>query len=470
MFGKQTDSTGVYTKIWVAVKLPPARSLSSCFTEDIRLSLQNTFQKYVDEIHRGFTAIKWNETEDSAMEYMEKKIYHIVNCCVEATLRDPNQTCSWCFTQFDDAMSILENDGYFDFGRMLEYMSGEELKISIDTHQYSNINSKYNIVFKTKDGSKEYNFTDALEYYKVNYVSSSVGLSIDVKLYDDIPNDILCFKEDNTSAMVRKNNAPTEKIVLLNYQKGKKCFVKIDANSIELPKYIVNLYWNQENWSFGQMHKIGDTQNEISGIMEKAYEDASIIWQKNSFDIFKYNEVHDDQELEGLAFTESSIFFNVIKYAFGLNMHFGGEVTFSPIPFQKKEIKCFYNDCNIGRKYGNFINIGIIGDVKKKEFKSKQFILGYTLAHEIAHLLTLRGLYLMQIGGETFPLGYDWENTKNIDEESGGHFNPPEFGTNLLVSRDHRGGIPKPSSKINDLESLNKESIYLIVKFIISTL
>ncbi len=472
LFGKQTDSTGVYNKIIVELKLPPERSLSICFTEKLKNSLETTLQRYVDNEHDEYTAIKWNITEEVTMEYLESKIYHIVNCCVPPTLRDPNQTCSWCFTQFDDAMSMLENEGYFDFGNMLEYLYGQKLNIAIDTHSYTKINSSYQILFKDEQGNYEYNFTDALEYYKENYVSSSVGLDINVKLYDDIPNDILCYGDDNTSAMPYVNSSSKIEIVVLNYHKGVKVYAKADVGN-ELPQYVVNLYANKDHWKKGGLSNIAESKQDISSIMLQAFNDAKNIWAKNGYDMFQYNEIKNNDELNELQFTKKSIFYNFIKYVIGHRSHPFGMIWFVESngkigQIQKKEVSIDLKD---DTPYGNFVNIGVVGDRSSRWlFKLSQYKIGYTLAHEMAHLLSLRGLYLIKVYHHD-QIPPDFPASTYKIEENGGHFNPPTWKINLLTHGKYYGSIKLPKNgEFTDLEKMNRETIFLITIFIKSTL
>ncbi len=470
LFGKQTDSTGVYSKIIVELKLPPERSLSTCFTEKLKNSLEATLQRYVDNEHDEYTSIKWNITEKSTMDYLESKIYHIVNCCVPPTFRDPDQSCSWCFTQFDDAMSMLENDGYFDFGKMLENISEKELNVAVDTHSYTKINSSYQILFKDKNGSSEYNFTDALEYYKENYVSSSVGLDITVKLYDDIPNDILCYGDNNASAMPQASSSPKIKIVVLNYYEGVKVYVKADVGDV-LPQYVVNLYANKDFWLEDGLYGIAESKTDISSIMLQAFIDAKSIWEKNGYDMFQFNEIENINELNALQFTRKSIFYNFVKYAIGIHAGNLGMTwfieSFNIGNIQKKEL-AFDSDKEL---YGNFVNIGVVGARSSRElFNEDQYEIGYVLAHEMAHLLSMRGLYLIKLSHNQLP-AYMPASTYNINNSAAGHFNPPIWETNLLVGKNHRGSIIKPKNgEFPDVEKMNRETIFLITIFIQSTL
>ncbi len=93
LFGKQTDSTGVYSKIWVEVKLPETGRLS-CMTQTQRKLLKTViYTKVNDENLTKNPYVYWSKEMD-AMKYMEQRIIKEVDCC-DLTYRD-STTCTTC--------------------------------------------------------------------------------------------------------------------------------------------------------------------------------------------------------------------------------------------------------------------------------------------------------------------------------------------------------------------------------------
>ena len=111
LFGKQTDSKGVYSKIWVELKLPTTGNFE-CFTSTQYNLMQNTLFVKVESEYRYFNKIPtyFAKSEIFGMEYLKQRIIEMVECC-QSTARNPDDSCSGC-PNADDILTYYESEGY----------------------------------------------------------------------------------------------------------------------------------------------------------------------------------------------------------------------------------------------------------------------------------------------------------------------------------------------------------------------
>ena len=189
MFGKQTDSTGVYTKIWVAVKLPETGRLS-CLSETQRKLIKTVvYSKVNDENITKVPNIYWAKEKD-AMDYLTKRIIKAVDCC-DLPYRE---SCSTCLGD-DEIEFLLTNDGFF------------ERNISIVSQDYNappghlNIHGLLN--YKLQIGSDD--FIPFEEMVKYDSLMQTYGLTFEGFITD---NYSTCSEEfDNIDSMFSNTTA-----------------------------------------------------------------------------------------------------------------------------------------------------------------------------------------------------------------------------------------------------------------------
>ncbi len=113
LFGKQTDSTGVYNKIWVEVKLPET-NIFECYTEEERAFIPLRILSKLNETYdkMGRNAFYYAEAEISGMNKLIKIINKAKECCYVSALREPDE-CPSC-PDNDEIKTILERYGFFN--------------------------------------------------------------------------------------------------------------------------------------------------------------------------------------------------------------------------------------------------------------------------------------------------------------------------------------------------------------------
>lgn len=112
LFGKQSDKTGMYTKFWLALKLPNSGNFE-CYTETQYNLLQNTILAKVEEdyLKSGKIPSNYANAEVAGMNYLKQRIIDMVDCC-QPTLRNPDESCNGC-PKSEDILTFYQ-DGTFD--------------------------------------------------------------------------------------------------------------------------------------------------------------------------------------------------------------------------------------------------------------------------------------------------------------------------------------------------------------------
>ncbi len=102
LFGKQTDSTGVYSKIWVEVKLPETGKFS-CMEENMLEGLHAQLGYILNSgAHLWFN---FAENEKNAMKTLESFVKRNIHCCDPETRRNESMVYRE-FIQYDSLITL----------------------------------------------------------------------------------------------------------------------------------------------------------------------------------------------------------------------------------------------------------------------------------------------------------------------------------------------------------------------------
>ncbi len=445
LIGREVNELGK-SRLRYDIKLPSQIfSINSCFTREyIEIVMSALNSKYSNiEAKDMFLSLKKSITE------IGSKIFNNLNCCT--TNRNPTPSCSWCKYDMDEVAAQLEQDGYFDFSRILKLLTGwNDYKIEIKDTVYSTINSNFKISYI--NGIETYNLTDILEAFIKKYEPNGI---VNIKYFDDIQStqNVECYFED---VALRLSGTYYEEVVALNYNKEKRIFIKLNYNKdycdqIDLFYYNASKHENHPK----KMENINDlcTNSNIEAARGRMEE----IWDYNNFNgQFKFNKVENTNSKETVILDKINLFMNFISYL----SYTHGRVAFFPADglILDKDIS------NAG--YGCWVNF-------EPHSNLDPCGPGHTFAHEIAHALTIRGSRYMQ--PENYLEVPKLAKTHTIEKIDGGHM---DWNANLLCRGERPFGssykFVQPveascGSDFNDYDKLNHESLYLIYKFLASS-
>ncbi len=113
LFGKQTDKTGIYTKIWVELKLP-TEGRFRCWTETQRSVVQLTLQGAADGIENP-GLLGYHDLEKGGMKALKANILSLLACCT-----DNNNTCNGNI-DYEEIVPYLISQGF-------EYVNSYKIK------------------------------------------------------------------------------------------------------------------------------------------------------------------------------------------------------------------------------------------------------------------------------------------------------------------------------------------------------
>ncbi len=112
LFGKQTDSTGVYSKIWVEVKLPET-NIFECYTDAdinyINSSVKNATEKSFNSGKKY--PFEFANAEKKGIYELHKIIEKAKICCYQGTVRRESN-CYMCPDDLDNIMAMMEENGF----------------------------------------------------------------------------------------------------------------------------------------------------------------------------------------------------------------------------------------------------------------------------------------------------------------------------------------------------------------------
>lgn len=432
IFGRVSSSNRLYSSIVLKLNLPPALSLSQCFTEIYRSSLENTLYTNLNQFNFSNNLSEYFRGEISTMNVLKSKLDHIINCC---NVRAEEGSCSYCFYEIDDAIASLNNSGYFDLKKLFENLYGIQLNVELNSKTYTDISSNFEIILINSDNNIEYHLTDELENYKINYTDNNI-FDVTVTLFDDDvqTEDIDCFEEEGlVRNHKRTSSVYSEQIVILKYKNNIQIFTKDIIDLVfKLPVYLYN---NSKK-----------TNDFMFPIMDLAFADANNIYLKNNLDIFIYDQIENEVEYNNETLNKREILYNFLFLPPGINCPIGRTSFLTGLDLEMdKSPDCFS---------GSFIDINKL---------DKSYEIGFTLAHEILHALTIRGSRLIGVD-HGFPESIqDWACCKD------GHFN---WQNNLLMSGPElqkKGGFPTRNyNALDDREKILPEAMFFVLKSIFS--
>ncbi len=110
LFGKQTDSTGVYSKIWVEVKLPTTGRFScpeSDYYDLVEYKVKRaTINKYNEFNNNPF---EYHNAEIAGIEKLKEFVEKIIGCCA---IENRDESCIFCSWNTTDAVDNLHLKGF----------------------------------------------------------------------------------------------------------------------------------------------------------------------------------------------------------------------------------------------------------------------------------------------------------------------------------------------------------------------
>lgn len=418
----------------------PLEGFNSCFTESFYNTLNNTLMSYCNNeiVKNQDYAISIKET----IKYCTKKLNKILYCC-ENGLR--SEECSVCNLTIEEISADLEAKGYFELSTIFDLCEHSKFNVTLNTKEYLNINSEVEIIFSNPETT--YNFTDALE----DFLNDKNNYEVNVKIYDDnISSQDICYEEE--VSLFNKNGLRNtidynQNIVVLNYFDEKKVYVKLDVEKKPcdpLPVYLADKS-HEENDQFKRF-----TKSELYKLMDITFNHCQHIYDKNGFaNLFAFAKIKTNEELDALVMDD----FNIIYFFRDQNGHScvqGVTEFYLPNDFGLALNKDAWNNCE---RYGSTINL-VMHDVKGQPFQ-----LGFTLAHEILHVLTIRGARLMKMPQRDFCNEIHINNCGN-----GGHLNDKE---NLLCGGDFCiGDAPPKSPYLHNKETIDHRALYLMMHYL----
>ena len=170
----------MHSNLFVKFNLPPKDSLTPCFNLKILASIETSKANRLNGTIY-FSLEKYYSQEYAALKSIHEKFSHLINCC--DLQRSSIEQCGECSIMIDDAISMLENDSFCNINNAIESILEMNLKVRIETKDYSGINSDYNIIFFNEIDSVEYSLTDGLEYYRLNYTDTN-EFNVNIYIFD----------------------------------------------------------------------------------------------------------------------------------------------------------------------------------------------------------------------------------------------------------------------------------------------
>ncbi len=94
LFGRQSDPTGIYTRFYVALKLP-STGVFRCLKENEKQFITNQIQSIAAANYEGNdnAAVQYYKAEIACMQALQRYIEKIASCCAQSLVE---QNCSYC--------------------------------------------------------------------------------------------------------------------------------------------------------------------------------------------------------------------------------------------------------------------------------------------------------------------------------------------------------------------------------------
>lgn len=349
-----------------------------------------------------------------------------------------------CCPELENLENELKNEGYVDIKYLFEKGFSLDLNVTIIDKSYTSIFSSHNIILNNLSENMIYSFTDALENYKLN--STNVGdYDVVVEIFDNDYTSIEPCLDLLKSPFVNvtdKKVSTTEHIVILNYDNQIKVYSKFIWDPILKEKLFL---FNDTGLSNSFMHPK----------MQQTFEFCNGIFQENGYNIFEYELIPDASSMSMLEANPSwigkrNIYFRMDGWntANFLCTHIGFTEFINGTSLILETNKLGNPSC----KWSCLVNF------TGHDYENNPYSVGWTLAHETLHALTLKGARLLGI--------YNLTAKHHME---GGHFN---YGPNLLIDGNLIDPQEEPSFDPNALdpyETIALEAKYLMHKMLFSS-
>jgi len=280
LFGKQTDSTGVYSKIWVEVKLPET-NIFECYTEEERAFIPLRILSKINETYdkMGRNAFYYAEAEISGMNKLIKIINKAKECCYVSPLRDPD-VCPSC-PDNDEIKTILEYYGFFNlpvFNLTISPMNKEGV-----VKQYASISAKLG------SSGEQISLNDYIVPYLKEIDTVVHNVYGTISHYDQLSDDYNCMdimnivyntNGANYSALINKSgrNDNRRNKEDVKTREGENIYLKVDVISLKDLKGNEYIYYRfSQNITDGNS-KFGILDDIIKFKENSTYKDEELLY------------------------------------------------------------------------------------------------------------------------------------------------------------------------------------------------
>ena len=286
LFGKESNTKGIYDKFWVDLHLP-GTTLSLCLTDNQKDILVNSIKNKVDNTHDANDKIpfQYYKAEIEGINKLKNELGKLLYCCPLTNAR--SNGCDLTIS-FEDAEAYLKGK------KMLNYHHASNIKIQ-DNAVYSNISSwteKQYSVEITSEG-RTWALTDELENFIGDLPSN--GYLGSAKVYYFNEDNLDEFNEYKYDAEInaiasnaRMSNKFHEEIVILDFGDRPKVYYQfgfsengVSARSVVLPAVVV--YWVVKKAAMATVGVLAYVGIEV--ILEKVFgehETWSAAWEASN--------------------------------------------------------------------------------------------------------------------------------------------------------------------------------------------
>jgi hypothetical protein len=443
--------------------------------EAINAELQNRF-KNAFSVHNATSHIPYKNIINACIQKIERLV-----CCI-----DPGnfqESCSFCFLTKEEVIAKIKGDGYIDFKDVMEFMYEGEFTAEMYSKQYSHIESSVGIKY-TQNG-ESYHFTDILD----GLCEDLSHYSVKATVFDDSPlsSDILCFGEadESSSARIMSVTDYSSDIIVLNYEEEITVLVKHHKNiNGAFPNKIMPFYYYinvKDQLCYGNTisHK------EVLDGIKEGIVDCDVIYKNNgsspSTFMWMFNEsffdhqIIDSTEFKDIAMNNLNVVFHVHntchnEYQYSCPL---GRIEFETgdcmnLKFRKN---CPHSPCACSlvgfEQWGQCTSINAGRTIKRNEVNT-----GYVIAHEILHVLTIRGTKVL-CKRKNGPLPYRLTNYRLTDSE---HIDDEDENGKIvrnLLNDGRKVSSPTKRPKPNNLtpaETINPLAAFLTFYYYIEIL
>lgn len=176
LFGKQTDRTGIYTKFWVAMKLPN-QDIFYCIdrlSPSLRSDLIAKYGIIANAVHDANQKayIRYHETEIATIDSLRSYITALKECCIPPGQQRRGPSCTSCAFSLAEFRLLLNQRGFIEtqgliksevapnpanpeaINRIIKLNNGSEVNVDNEIQQYVDAFMKLN----PSKGSSVYKF------------------------------------------------------------------------------------------------------------------------------------------------------------------------------------------------------------------------------------------------------------------------------------------------------------------------